>query len=137
MKEMRAMHNSPALMRVLCASFIFGSTLAGGALAENMSADVRTANSRYREAVNSANATYKADLLQCSGMSGEERANCRRDAAASRREALSAARAQRASPSKPVKSNPDVPTDTTGIKGALDPKLQRESPPDIIEPRKK
>ena len=131
------MHYSPTLMRALCASLIFGPALAGGALAANTSADARTANAHYRQAVNSANATYKADLLQCNGMSGEERANCRREAAAGLHEALSAARAQRASPSKPVNSNPDVPTDTTGIKGAIDPELQRESPPDIIEPRKK
>jgi hypothetical protein len=107
-----------------------------------MSADSRLSSAQYREAVNDANARYQADLLQCNTTSQDERTPCRRKARAARTEALAAAKAQRAfgtdksvGPSKPP--NPETPSGLKASKTDIAPQLQRDSPPDIIAPKKK
>ena len=107
-----------------------------------MSADSRLSSAQYREAVNDANASYKARLLQCNTTSQEERIPCRREARATRTKALAAAKAQRAfgadksvRPSKPP--NPETPSGLKASKTDVEPKLQRDSPPDIVLPQKK
>jgi len=107
-----------------------------------MSADSRLSSAQYREAVNDANASYQARLLQCNTTSQEERIPCRREARATRTKALAAAKAQRAfgadksvGPSKPP--NPETPSGLKASKTDIEPKLQRDSPPDIVLPQKK
>ena len=118
--------------------------LASGLIAAGpaMSADSRLSSAQYREAVNDANASYKARLLQCNTTSQEERIPCRREARATRTKALAAAKAQRAfgadksvGPSKPP--NPETPSGLKASKTDVEPKLQRDSPPDIVLPQKK
>jgi hypothetical protein len=107
-----------------------------------MSADSGLSRAQYREAVNDANATYQADLVQCNTMSKDERTPCRREARAARTGALAAAKAQRAfgtdkpvGPSKPP--NPETPSGLKASKTDIAPQLQRDSPPDIVLPKKK
>jgi hypothetical protein len=107
-----------------------------------MSADSRLSRAQYREAVNDANATYQADLLQCNTISGDGRTRCRREARTARTEALAAAKAQRAfgtdksvDPSKPP--SPETPSGLKASKTDIAPQLQRDSPPDIVLPKKK
>jgi hypothetical protein len=107
-----------------------------------MSADSRLSGAQYREAVNDANASYQADLLKCNTTSRDERTPCRREARAARTEALAAAKAQRAfgtdksvAPSKPP--NPETPSGLKASKTDIAPQLQRDSPPDIVLPKKK
>jgi hypothetical protein len=107
-----------------------------------MSADSRLNRAQYREAVNDANASYQADLLQCKSTSRDERTRCRREARAALTEALAAAKAHRAfgtdksvGPSKPP--NSESPSGLKASKTDIDPKLQRDSPPDIVLPKKK
>ena len=107
-----------------------------------MSADSRLSSAQYREAVNDANASYQARLLQCNTTSREERTPCRREARATRTKALAAAKAQRAfgadksvGPSK--LPNPETPSGLKASKTDIEPKLQRDSPPDIVLPQKK
>ena len=107
-----------------------------------MSADSRLNRAQYREAVNDANASYQADLLQCKSTSRDERTRCRREARAALTEALAAAKAQRAfgtdksvGPSKPP--NPETPSGLKASKTDIEPQLQRDSPPDIVLPKKK
>src|SRR5450759_2753252 len=145
-----AMRNMAAIMigpvqasRLVCfaSGLVFlasGLVVAGPA----MSADSRLSRAQYREAVNDANATYKADLLQCNTLSRDERTTCRREARAARAEALAAAKAQRASgtdksvdPPKPP--NSETPSGLKASKTDITPQLGRDSPPDIILPEKK
>jgi len=107
-----------------------------------MSADSRLSRAQYREAVNDANASYRADLLQCKTTSRDDRSHCRREARAARTEALAAAKAQRAfgtdksmDTSKPP--NPEIPSGLKASKTDVEPQLQRDSPPDIVLPKKK
>jgi hypothetical protein len=106
-----------------------------------MSADSGLNRAQYREAVNGANAIYQANLLKCNTTSRDERTPCRREARAARTEALAAAKAQRAfgtdksvAPSKPP--NPEKPSGLKASKTDIAPQLQRDSPPDIVEPKK-
>jgi hypothetical protein len=145
-----AMRNMAAIMigpvqasRLVCfaSGLVFlasGLVVAGPA----MSADSRLSRAQYREAVNDANATYQADLLQCNTMSRDERTTCRREARVARTEALAAAKAQRAfgtdksvDPSKPP--NSETPSGLKASKTDIEPQLQRDSPPDIVLPKKK
>jgi len=119
--------------------FLAGGLVVAGAA---MSADSRLSRAQYREAVNDANASYQADLLQCNSTSPDERSHCRRKARAARTEALAAAKAQRAfgtdksmDTSKPP--NPEIPSGLKASKTDIEPQLQRDSPPDIIPPKKK
>jgi len=107
-----------------------------------MSADSRLSRAQYRGAVNDANASYQADLLKCNTTSRDERTLCRREARAARTEALAAAKAQRAfgtdksvDTSKPP--NPETPSGLKASKTDIEPQLQRDSPPDIVLPKKK
>jgi hypothetical protein len=107
-----------------------------------MSADSRLSGAQYREAVNDANASYQADLLKCNTTSRDERTLCRREARATRTKALAAAKAQRAfgtdksvAPSK--SPNPETPSGLKASKTDIAPQLQRDSPPDIVAPKKK
>jgi hypothetical protein len=144
-----AMRNMAAIMigpvqasHLVCfASLVF---LASGLVVTGpaMSADFRLSRAQYREAVNGANASYQANLLRCNTMSRDERTTCRREARAARTEALGAAKAQRASgtdksvdPSKPP--NPETPSGLKASKTDIEPQLQRDSPPDIVLPKKK
>jgi hypothetical protein len=115
-----------------------GLVMAGPAI----SADSRLSRTHYREVVNDANATYQANLLQCNTMSRDERTTCRREARGARTRALAAAKAQRAfgadksvDPSKPP--NSETPSGLKASKTDVAPKLQRDSPPDIVPPKKK
>jgi len=107
-----------------------------------MSADSRLSRAQYRETVNDANASYQADLLRCNTMSGDARTTCRREARAARTKALAAANAQRAfgtdksvDPSK--SPNSETPSGLKASKTDVAPQLQRDSPPDIVLPKKK
>jgi hypothetical protein len=107
-----------------------------------MSADSGLSRAQYRDAVNDANASYQADLLKCNTTSRDERTPCRRKVRAARTEALAAAKAQRAfgtdksvAPSKPP--NPETPSGLKASKTDIAPQLQRDSPPDIVLPKKK
>lgn len=113
-----------------------GFVVAGAA----MSADPRLSKAQYREAVKDANASYQAGLLQCNTTRRDERTACRREARAARTEALAAANARRAfgadksmNTSKPP--NPETPSGLTTGKTDIEPKLQRDSPPDIVAPK--
>ena len=106
-----------------------------------MSADSNLGRAQHREAVNGANTRYQTDLLQCNSASRDERTPCRRAARAARNEALAAAKAQRTfgtgkavEPSKPP--NPETPSGLKASKTDIAPLLQRDSPPDIILPKK-
>jgi hypothetical protein len=107
-----------------------------------MSADSGLSRAQYREAVNETNTSYQAHLLQCNTTNRDERTLCRRDARAARTEALAAAKARRAfgpdksvDPSKPP--NPEMPSGLKASKTDIAPQLQRDSPPDIVPPKKK
>ena len=145
-----AMRNMAAIMigpvqasRLVCfaSGLVFlasGLVVAGPAI----SADARLSRAQYREAVNDANASYQAGLLRCSTTSRDERTPCRRKARAARTEALAAAKAQRAfgtdksvDPSKPP--NSETPSGLKASKTDIAPQLQRDSPPDIVLPKKK
>ena len=133
---MKNLHNA---MPSMAAIFLAGGLVMAGPA---MSADSRLSTAQYREAVNAANATYQADLLQCNTTSRDERTPCRREARAARTVALAVAKAQRASgPDKPVDSskppNPETPSGLKASKTDIEPKLQRDSPPDIVPPKKK
>ena len=137
-----AMRNMAAIMigPVQASRLVFlacGLVVAGSA----MSADSRLSSAKYREAVNGANASYQADLLQCNTTSREKRTLCRSEARAALTEALAAANAQRASgtdkpvgPTKPP--NPETPSGLKASKTDIAPQLQRDSPPDIVPPKK-
>ncbi|MGP1682721.1 MAG: hypothetical protein ACTS8S_10390 [Giesbergeria sp.] len=106
-----------------------------------ISADTRVSSALYRKAVNDANASYQAHLLQCNTTNRGERTLCRREARAARTEALAAAKTQRTfgtdksvDPSKPP--NPEMPSGLKASKTDIAPQLQRDSPPDIILPKK-
>jgi hypothetical protein len=106
-----------------------------------MSVDTSLSRAQYREAVKDANASYQADLLQCNTKSQDEITPCRRQARAARTKALAAAKAQRAigtdksvDTSKPP--NPEIPSGLKASKTDIEPKLQRDSPPDIVAPKK-
>jgi len=145
-----AMRNMAAIMigpvqasRLVCfaSGLVFlasGLVVAGPA----MSADSRLSRAQYREAVKAANASYQVDLVQCNSTGRDERTPCRRAARAARTEALAAAKAQRAfgthksvNPSKPP--NPETPSGLKASKTDIAPQLQRDSPPDIVLPKKK
>jgi hypothetical protein len=133
------MKNLPNAMPSKAAIFLAGGLAMAGSA---MSADSRLSSAQYREAVNEANATYEAGLLQCKTTSRDERTPCRREARAARTVALAVAKAQRASGAdKPVDSskppNPEMPAGLKASKTDIDPKLQRDSPPDIVPPMKK
>jgi hypothetical protein len=107
-----------------------------------LSADSGLSAAQYREAVNDANASYQAHLLQCNRMNRDEKTLCRREARAARTEALAAAKARRAfgtdksvDTSKPP--NPETPSGLKASKTDIAPQLQRDSPPDIVPPTKK
>ena len=145
-----AMRNMAAIMlgpvqasRLVCLArgLVFvasGLVVAGPA----MSADSGLSRAQYREAVKDANASYQADLLRCNTTSRDERTTCRREARGARTEALAAAKAQRAfgtgkpvNPSKPP--NSETPSGLKASKTDIAPQLQRDSPPDIVLPKKK
>jgi hypothetical protein len=144
-----AMRNMAAIMigpvqasRLVCFASGLVFLASGLVVGPAMSADSRLSRAQYREAVNDANATYQADVLQCNTMSGDERTTCRREARVARTEALAAAKAQRAfgtdksvDPSKPP--NSEIPSGLKASKTDIEPQLQRDSPPDIILPKKK
>ena len=118
-------------------SLASGLVVAGPA----MSADSALSRAQYREAVNEANASYQADLRKCNTTSRDERTSCRREARAARTEALAAAKTRRAfgtdksaAPSKPP--NPETPSGLKASKTDIAPQLQRDSPPDIVLPKK-
>ena len=124
---------------VRCLVFLASGLVVAGPA---MSADSRLSSAQYREAVNDANASYQADLLKCNTTSRDERTPCRREARAARTKALAAAKAQRAfgtgkpvAPSKPP--NPETPSGLKASKTDIEPQLQRDSPPDIVLPKKK
>jgi hypothetical protein len=145
-----AMRNMAAIMigpvqasRLVCLArglvFLAGGLVVAGAA---MSADSRLSRAQYREAVKDANASYQAGLLQCNRTSRDERTRCRREARAARTDALAAAKAQRAfgtdksvDTSKPP--NPETPSGLKASKTDIAPQLQRDSPPDIVPPKKK
>jgi hypothetical protein len=107
-----------------------------------MSADSRLSGAQYREAVNDANASYQAGLLQCNTTGRDERTPCRREARAARTAALAAAKAQRTlgtdkSVDTSKSPNPEAPSGLKASKTDIAPQLQRDSPPDIILPEKK
>jgi hypothetical protein len=151
MKDLQnAMRNMAAIMtgpvqasRLVCLArcLVFiasGLVVAGPAI----SADSGFSRAQYGEAVNDANASYQADLLKCNAMSRDERTLCSREARSARTEALSAAKARRAlvtdksvAPSKPP--NPEMPSGLKASKTDIAPQLQRDSPPDIVLPKKK
>jgi hypothetical protein len=115
-----------------------GLVVAGAA----MSADSGLSRTQYREAVTDTNASYQAGLLRCDTTSRDEKTRCRREARATRTEALAAAKAQRAfgtqksmETSKPP--NPETPSGLKASKTDIEPKLQRDSPPDIVPPKNK
>lgn len=124
---------------VRCLVFLAcGLVVAGPA----MSADSGLNRAQYREAVNDANASYQADLLHCKTTGKDEKTPCRREARATHTEALAAAKARRAfGTDKPVDSskppNPETPSGLKASKTDIAPKLQRDSPPDIVLPKKK
>jgi hypothetical protein len=115
-----------------------GLVVAGAA----MSADSGLSRAQYREAVKDANASYQAGLMQCNTTSRDERTPCRREARAARTEALAAAKGRRAfgtdksvNTSKPP--NAETPSGLKASKTDIEPKLQRDSPPDIVPPKNK
>ena len=133
---MKALHKA-----VRCMSAVASGLVLSGATA---AADI--SGTHYRDALREANATYSSDLLNCTPLSGEERISCRREAGAVRNEARAAAKALRAESSNAGnqagtsrrpgnKSGTDA--GTIQKKGGMDPKLQRDSPPDIHESMKK
>ena len=143
-----AMRNMATIMigplqasRVVCFTrdlvfLAIGLAVAGPA----MSADSGLSRAQYHSAVNDANASYQAELLQCKTTSRDEIKPCRRKARAAHTEALAAAKAQRAYatdrpvvPSKPPK--PEMPSGLKASKTDIAPQLQRDSPPDIILPK--
>ena len=106
-----------------------------------MSADSGLSSAQYRESVKDANASYQADLLQCNATNRDKRTPCRREARVALTEALAAAKARRAfgtdksvDTSRPP--NPEMPSGLKASKTDIAPLLQRDSPPDIILPKK-
>ena len=105
------------------------------------SADLPLTQAQYREAVHDANAGYKAGLQQCNARSRAERVPCRREARAARDEALAEANARRAPGTDEAaraakRPEPEAPSGLKASKADIAPQLQRDSPPDIVLPKK-
>jgi hypothetical protein len=141
---MRIMTNFRNLMQ--CTAAAVGLTrasalviLAGALVTTGSAMAAGISGAQYREAVNQAQADYRAKLLECKAMSAEQRTACRKEAAAARKQSLSDAKAARAAGTSPD-SKPLTPASPSGLKASktdIDPKLQRDSPPDIVPPKSK
>jgi hypothetical protein len=106
-----------------------------------MSTDAPLTGAQYRKAVNHANAGYRAGLQQCDTRSWSERIPCRREARAARDEALAEVKARRAPGTEEAagaarRPEPEAPSGLKASKADIAPQLQRDSPPDIVLPKK-
>jgi hypothetical protein len=72
---------------VLCAASVAGLALSVSAFA--------SIGSDYRDAMSTARANYKNDMAKCHDMSGDDRANCKRDAKTTEHAAMHDARKAR------------------------------------------
>jgi hypothetical protein len=126
-------------MNVAVISALVSITMAGSVIAGDMSMDNdRMTRAEYSASVKNTKADYKSAMEACSSSSGDERADCRREARSNRDSAMTNARARmgpmasrdpiKHAPNGPDTSNEGVAT-PRDVRGTDGKSMQRDNGP--------